>query len=121
MAYEYDDFLNDQERTACEFGFLEKADEHYDLYHDNQTARQLTVRKEQDTPKHEPTRTDLMDQLTDVEININLYTKLLEPGFYSDIEWYFRREALTHKTEIHQKCKEFWMRKFNRILKQLKY
>ena len=117
MAYEYDDFLNDQERADYDG----KADELYELNRDNETAKQLTVKSQQAEPKHEPTRVDLMDQLTDVELYINVYTRMLAPGFFSDIEWYYRREALTHKIEIYQKCKEFWMRKYNRILKQLKY
>jgi len=66
-------------------------------------------------------RDELIDQLGDVLMNINVYERLLQPNFYSDIEKQVLPKKIAHKTEIHKKCLAYWKRRFNRILNELKY
>ena len=66
-------------------------------------------------------RFDLLDNLQTIEGYINIYNKRLERGWFSPIYRDLFPGVAEHQTEIYQKCKEFWMRKYNRILTQLKY
>ncbi len=104
MSYEYDDFLRDNDDEPNELDYYERADDEYETFRD----------------MHDD-RWDIQSQLEDVNINIRLYEKKLTDGYYSKIELELFPFKIEHQIEIDQKCKEYWMRRYNRLLKELKY
>ncbi len=104
MSYEYDDFLNDQDNEPNELDYYERADDEYETFRDMHDDRD-----------------SIHSQLDDVQMNINIYDKRLQPDYYTDIYHEFYPLQVAHDLFIWQKCKEYWMRRYNRLLKELKY